>query len=85
MKILLTKILLDKWKNKKNCNETATTIISNERNICMDILRIVSCFFVIVCHTNNWGAERKIVNYKWILSVRNISDIKNSSSYFFYD
>lgn len=41
----------------------------NRREIYIDLLRILACFLVVVCHTNGWGFDKQIINANWFLSV----------------
>ena len=50
--------------NKKDISEKLIN-----RNITLDILRIIACFLVIVCHTYTWGFNKEEYNFVWFLSV----------------
>ena len=40
-----------------------------DRNLTLDILRIIACFLVIVCHTNPWGFVMSNFNLPWFVSI----------------
>ena len=40
-----------------------------DRNLTLDILRIIACFLVIVCHTYTLGFNKTEYNITWFLSV----------------
>ena len=50
--------------NKKDIAEKL-----KNRNIILDILRIIACFLVIVCHTYTLGFNKTEYNVTWFLSV----------------
>lgn len=49
---------------KKDISEKLTN-----RNITLDILRIIACFLVIVCHTYTLGFNKTNYNMSWFISV----------------
>ena len=61
------------WKFNKNNNEKnrrrKSEKMKKKKNITIEILRIIACFFVIVCHTYGWGFDKKIFDLTWFLSV----------------
>ena len=50
--------------NKKDISEKLIN-----RNITLDILRIIACYLVIVCHTYTLGFNKTEYNITWFLSV----------------
>lgn len=43
--------------------------MKNKKNLTIEMLRIIACFLVIVCHTNGWGFDKLTFNLPWFLSI----------------
>ena len=62
------RILQNKWRKKiKEENEINAKV--KQKSLVIEILRIIACFLVIICHTNSWSFDKNVINTGWFCGV----------------